>query len=238
MKMVKSLLLGSAAGLVAVAGAQAADLPVKAKPVQYVKICSLYGVGFYYIPGTDMCIKIGGWVRAEYGWGQNGNFAWGWANANINNRSTNNSDFRARGYITADARNQTEYGTVRGYIAVGLSENEHGGDVSASNSFSANRAFIQWAGFTFGRAQSFFDFYSSPATSYWGAFPSSDTGDGGWFVMAYTAQFGNGLSATIAAEAPRRTQLIAENGGRRWHSHSGSLWRQQRCGCIRRIPDA
>ena len=77
MKMVKSLLLGSAAGLVAVAGAQAADLPVKAKPVQYVKICSLYGVGFYYIPGTDMCLKIGGWVRAEYGYGQNGNFAWG-----------------------------------------------------------------------------------------------------------------------------------------------------------------
>ena len=131
MKMVKSLLLGSAAGLVAVAGAQAADLPVKAKPVEYVKICSLYGVGFYYIPGTDMCIKIGGWVRAEYGWGQNGNFAWGWANANVNNRTTNNSDFRARGYITADARNQTEYGTVRGYIAVGLSENEHGGDVTA-----------------------------------------------------------------------------------------------------------
>ena len=208
MKMVKSLLLGSAAGLVAVAGAQAADLPVKAAPVQYVKICSLYGVGFYYIPGTDMCIKIGGWVRAEYGYGQNGNFAWGWANANINNRTTNNSDFRARGYITADARNQTEYGTVRGYIAVGLSENEHGGDVSASNSFSANRAFIQWAGFTFGRAQSFFDFYSNPATSYWGAFPSSDTGDGGWFVMGYTAQFGNGFSATVAAEAPRKTNII------------------------------
>ena len=63
MKMVKSLLLGSAAGLVAIAGAQAADLPVKAKPVQYVKICSLYGVGFYYIPGTDVCIKVGGFVR-------------------------------------------------------------------------------------------------------------------------------------------------------------------------------
>ena len=45
MKMVKSLLLGSAAGLVAVSGAQAADLPVKAKPVEYVKICSLYGAG-------------------------------------------------------------------------------------------------------------------------------------------------------------------------------------------------
>jgi Porin subfamily len=207
MTLVKSLLLGSAAGFVTIAGAQAADLPVKAKPVQYVKICSLYGVGFYYIPGTDMCIKIGGWVRAEYGWGQNGNFAWGWANANVNNRTTNNSDFRARGYITADARNQTEYGTVRGYIAIGVSENEHGGDVAASNNFSANRAFIQWAGFTFGRAQSFFDFYSNPATSYWGAFPGSDTGDGGWFVMGYTAQFGNGFSATIAVEAPRKTVI-------------------------------
>lgn len=213
MKMVKSLLLGSAAGLVAVAGAQAADLPVKAKPVQYVKICSLYGVGFYYIPGTDMCIKVGGWVRAEYGWGQNGNFAWGFANGNVNNRGTNNSDFRARGYITVDSRNQTEYGTVRGYIAVGLSENEHGGDVNASTAFSANRAFIQWAGFTFGRAQSFFDFYSTPATSYWGAFPASDTGDGGWFVMGYTAQFGNGFSATLAAEAPRKTQVIDMNVG-------------------------
>ncbi len=69
MKSVKSLLLGAAAGLFAVAGAQAADLPVKAKPVQYVKICSLYGVGFYYIPGTDMCIKVGGYARMQAEWG-------------------------------------------------------------------------------------------------------------------------------------------------------------------------
>ena len=55
------------AGLVAVAGAQAADLPVKAKPVQYVKICTLYGAGFYYMPGTDTCMKIGGWVRSAVG---------------------------------------------------------------------------------------------------------------------------------------------------------------------------
>ena len=70
MKMVKSLLLGTAAGLVAVAGAQAADMPVKAAPVQYVKICSLYGDGFYYIPGTDTCLKMGGYLRvqAEYNW--------------------------------------------------------------------------------------------------------------------------------------------------------------------------
>jgi hypothetical protein len=59
----KTLLLGTAAGLAGVAGAQAADMPVKAAPVQYVKICSLYGDGFYYIPGTDTCLKLGGYLR-------------------------------------------------------------------------------------------------------------------------------------------------------------------------------
>jgi hypothetical protein len=209
MKMVKSLLLGSAAGLVAMAGAQAADLPVKAKPVQYVKICSLYGAGFYYIPGTDMCLKIGGWARFEAAYGDNGNISNGPFAGNVNNRTTNNSTWRVRGYITADARNQTEYGTVRSYIAVGISTNTVGTD-SASNSFSSNRVFIQWAGFTFGRAQSFFDFYSNAATSYWGDFPSSDTGDPGWEVASYTAQFGNGLSATIGAETRRMTQIIGQ----------------------------
>ena len=122
MKMVKSLLLGTAAGFVAIAGAQAADLPVKAKPVQYVKICSLYGAGFYYIPGTDMCLKVGGWVRQQIGYGVNGNLTNGALVANLNTRATQDFAMRSRGYITADARNQTEYGTVRSYIAVGLSE--------------------------------------------------------------------------------------------------------------------
>ena len=65
MKMIKSLVLGSAAGLVAMSGAQAADLPVKAKAVEYVRICSLYGAGFFYIPGTDTCIKLGGYLRVD-----------------------------------------------------------------------------------------------------------------------------------------------------------------------------
>ena len=150
-----------------IAGAQAADLPVKAKPVQYVKICSLYGVGFYYIPGTDMCIKIGGWVRMQYPWGTNGNLTNGAFNGNTSNRTTNNSTWRARGYITADARNQTPYGTVRAYIAVGYLDSNVG--LNTRTCLQAYRAFIQWAGFTFGQAQSFFDFYSVPATSYWAA---------------------------------------------------------------------
>jgi Porin subfamily len=62
MRKGKSLPLAIAA-VVAAADGQAADMPVKAKPVQYVKICSLYGDGFYYIPGTDTCLKLGGYLR-------------------------------------------------------------------------------------------------------------------------------------------------------------------------------
>src|SRR5258706_12125665 len=62
---VKRVLLGSAAGLFDVAGAQVADLAVKAKPVEYVKVCSLYGAGFWYVPGTDTCIKIGAFVKLQ-----------------------------------------------------------------------------------------------------------------------------------------------------------------------------
>jgi Porin subfamily len=206
MKMVKSLLLGSAAGLVAVAGAQAADLPVKAKPVQYVKICSLYGVGFYYIPGTDMCIKIGGYVRFETAWNTNGTST-RTQGGDLNNRFSNELWYRVRGYLTADARNQTEYGTVRGYIAVGILTDT---SFDPPQTFNANRIFIQWAGFTFGRAQSFFDFFSQAAVGYLGFTPNSDTGDGGWDVIGYTMQFGNGFSATLSAEDRRTTQIIGQ----------------------------
>jgi hypothetical protein len=62
-RCLKGLLLGALAGLIASAAAQAADMPGTASPVQYVKICSLHGVGFYYIPSTNTCIKLGGYLR-------------------------------------------------------------------------------------------------------------------------------------------------------------------------------
>ena len=137
---------------------------------------------------------------------------WGPFTGNANNRTTSNYAMRARGYITADVRNQTEYGTVRGYIAVGINTNDIGLQV-ANLVDSANRAFVQWAGMTAGLSQSFFDFYSVPAMQYRGGYlPASDTGDGGWWVWAYTAQFGGGFSGTISAEARRTTQIIDQNG--------------------------
>jgi hypothetical protein len=211
MKMVKSLLLSSAAGLVAVSAGQAADLPVKAKPVEYVKVCSLYGAGFYYMPGTDICLKIGGYVRAETTYHSNGNFTQGPIQGNFNSRSTSEMTVRARAYITADAREQTAWGTARAYVAVGVATADTG-NTQIPSILGFNRAFIQWAGITAGVTQSFYDFYSAAAANYRGYLPSSDTGDSGWWVWAYTAQLGNGLSASISAEARRTTQMINLTG--------------------------
>lgn len=64
MKTVKSLLLAGVAALAASSVAQAADLPA-AEPVEYVRICDAYGVGFFFIPGTDTCLRISGLVRMD-----------------------------------------------------------------------------------------------------------------------------------------------------------------------------
>jgi len=200
MKMVKSLLLGSAAGLVAVAGAQAADLPVKAKPVEYVKVCSIYGAGFFYIPGTDSCIKIGGWVRAEYGF-QTGNSEVPYyiGAAGRNNRiDSNEVNMRARWVTSLDVRTQTEYGTLRAYTRAGFQTTT---GESTQGRIYTERAFIQFAGFTFGKSQSYFDFFGgafSYGISYAGA--ASATGAAGVLLAAYTATFGNGFTATLSIE--------------------------------------
>jgi hypothetical protein len=199
MKMVKSLLLGSAAGLVAVAGAQAADLPVKAKPVEYVKVCSIYGAGFFYIPGTDTCIKIGGWVRAEVAFNAGGSHTAYYSGAGGRNDRIDTADtqWRSRFVTSFDIRTQTEYGTLRAYTRAGFqwTTNEDG-----VGTYYVERTFIQFAGFTFGRSQSYFDFYANVMyyTGYIGG-PSS-TGAAGMNVLAYTATFGNGFTATLSLE--------------------------------------
>src|SRR4051794_31613588 len=119
MKMVKSLILGSAAGLLAMGGAQAADLPVKAKAVEYVKICSLYGAGFYYIPGTDTCIKIGGYVQVSLGLNTNGIYSGQFSGvAGAHNQLTNYYTARSRQGLEIDTRTATEYGVVRTFGAL------------------------------------------------------------------------------------------------------------------------
>jgi len=208
MKMVKSLLLGSAAGLVAVAGAQAADLPVKAKPVEYVKICTLYGEGFYYIPGSDTCIKLGGYVRGDYGWNVAGartpayNGTQGAQDRTVSQYST-----RHRANIQMDTRTQTAYGTLRTFTSIHL-QNENGTD-----STNVARAFIQWAGFTFGRAQSFQDTWGITDSWHFAQQQNnSDTGANGVNQIAYTWELGNGVTLTVGADESRRKTLANLSG--------------------------
>ncbi len=205
MKLVKSLLLGSAAGIAAVAGAQAADLPSrKAAPVEYVRVCSAFGAGFFYIPGTDTCLRIGGRVRAEYTFGER------W-NAGQDSYGT-----RARGRIYIDARNQTAYGTLRTFVRYDVTTStgsyRYGGTNAGANRFSGvngvtdssamslDKAFVQFGPITAGKAQSFYDFYANDF-----GFSVLRTSDRSPNLLAYTATFGGGFSATISLEDPKTT---------------------------------
>ncbi len=214
MKMVKSLLLGSAAGLVAVAGTQAADLPVKAKPVEYVKICTLYGEGFYYIPGTDICLKVGGYVRADYGWNVTGARTPHYSgSAGAQDRSVSPYSTRHRAHINFDSRTQTPYGTLRTYAAIHV-DNENIGTVTVN----PTRAFIQWAGFTFGHTKSFTDTPGTPGDDTFKSLHQtqnqSDTGANGTNQIAYTWELGNGMTLNVGADE-RRVKSVANlsNGG-------------------------
>ena len=41
--------------------------PVKTTPTKQAKSCSIYGEGFVSVPGTDICIKAGGYLSTETG---------------------------------------------------------------------------------------------------------------------------------------------------------------------------
>jgi hypothetical protein len=209
MKMVKSLILGSAAGLIAMSGAQAADLPVKAKAVEYVRICSLYGAGFYYIPGTDTCIKLGGYLRSDTVFGGSGdyNFQQG-VNAGSNNRLTNYYSTRARLDFTIDTRTATEYGVLRTFADTIFTWDTNA--VTGSNpstpsnnapSLGLYHAFIQFAGFTLGKTISIFD---APWTGYPAGGPDTLPGGSntvtGVNQVTYTASFGEGVSGSVSVQ--------------------------------------
>jgi porin-like protein len=203
MKMVKSLLLGSAAGLVAAVGAQAADLPVKAKPVEYVKVCSLYGAGFWYVPGTDTCLKIGSYVRVQTSWDAEGGgipIGMGTGGGQFTRSDSNEFNYRTRAALSVDLRTQTEYGTLRSYLEVGAEFTTSTAGTTLANAVFFDRGFIQFAGFTAGRIRSYFDINSFAPYSYSNNRVSGDTGATGIYGIAYTAQFGNGVTASLSVE--------------------------------------
>src|SRR6266478_4170865 len=224
MMAARKFILGSAAGLLAIGGAQAADLPVKAKAVEYVKICSLYGAGFFFIPGTDTCIKLGGYLRVDttFNGGIHGQPAWS-GDLGQQNRYRDYFASRSRMALTIDTRTATEYGVVRTFGQADFQFSTLGGSTTNPNSVNQTAPvggvqlldtpgggyvaveylFIQFAGFTFGKSSSA---YSTPWNGFPGNINSSLLGgnntDTGVNNIQYTAQFGNGVSATIGLDDP------------------------------------
>jgi len=192
-----------------------------------VRVCSLYGAGFFYIPGTDTCIKLGGYLRVDVLANTNSDNTGNTSGAGAaNNRFTNAYTWRSREDLNVDTRTATEYGVVRTFFDAtftwttdSFSGNGNGsttyssiGGVQAPNNANAGAvaagtlgvyyAFIQFAGFTMGKAISQF---SAP----WTAYPGNSSFDGlvggggtvtGVNQFSYTADFGNGVSGTISAQ--------------------------------------
>src|SRR3954468_3930076 len=222
---IKKVALASAVSLLGISGLQAADLPVKAKAVEYVRICSLYGAGFFYIPGTDTCIKLGGYLRVDttFNGSIHGQPAWS-GDLGQQNRYRDYFASRSRMALTIDTRTATEYGVVRTFGQGDFQFSTQGSSTvnptgfTGSTSVGTNTSllngpgegyvaveyvFIQFAGFTFGKSSSA---YSTP----WNGFPGNinsnllggNNTDTGVNNIQYTAQFGNGVSGSIGLDDP------------------------------------
>ena len=193
---IKSLLFGSAAALVAVSGARAADAVVVAEPepVEYVRICDAYGAGFFYIPGTETCLKVSGYVRADIRGGDD-------AYTGVD-RGT--YDWRARAVTRFDARSETELGTLRSYAELRYNF-KNGAD---AETVDLNQATIELGGFRVGAA----DLQFTSWTGYLGSGIISDDviAEGSYVTnqISYTYSADNGFSAFVGAEQGKGDYLI------------------------------
>ncbi len=206
--------LGSAAGLFAIASASAADLPVKAKAVEYVRICSEYGAGYYYIPGTNTCIKLGGYVRADANINGGAYDKPGWDQTEGEGTKSRDRDYfttRMRTELQIDTRTATDYGVLRTYANPRFQFTTPA--LADTGVLTLDYGFVQFAGFTLGKAVSTFQtpWGASGANSLTSFLIGGFDNINGITQAAYTWQFSNGVSAQVGVEDNRtinRAQLI------------------------------
>nr|WP_321484223.1 porin [uncultured Cohaesibacter sp.] len=188
---IKSLILGSAAALVAGGAAQAADLPV-AEPVDYVKVCDAYGAGYFFLPGTDTCLKISGYVRTEARFSDGASH--GVAGST---RTSDKFNLWARGQVNFDAKEETELGTLASRVRI---EGEHDGNIKIA------KAWLSLGGFYAGYLSSG-GIVDYAGDMYGGDY---DLGDITVAQMGYNMAFGNGVTATLGIANTQH--LILDDG--------------------------
>ncbi|MFN3720741.1 MAG: porin, partial [Rhizobium rhizophilum] len=110
------------------------------EPMEYVRVCDAFGTGYFYIPGTETCLKIGGEIRATVGFSEGVDSDLDWA-----------SQVRAR--LAFEAKNDSEIGTVGSYIRI---QAEQGDDFGRS-AVQLDQAYITVGGFKVGRALTWAD---------------------------------------------------------------------------------
>ena len=194
---IKSLLLGSAAALVAVSGARAADAVVIAEPepVEYVRVCDVYGAGYFYIPGTETCLKISGYVWYQIG-------ANGYNDATdtpgyIGGRTGDGWLKTTRARLNVQAQSETEWGTLQSYIRF-----QANWGTPSDGAVVTDQAWIALGGLQMGYTESAWAASFKGGATNWG----SHSWGGMYYGYAqnhqisYTFTGGNGFLATLSLE--------------------------------------
>ena len=111
----------------------------------------------------------------------------------------NETGWTTRANFGFDMASNTAYGPLIGHFDLN-SENGNGFDNTGNHTY-LNTGYLTWAGITAGKAQSFYSFTGGGDN--WANFASPDQkGFNEPDLLAYTASFGGGFTATIAAQSP------------------------------------
>ncbi|CAN7434590.1 porin [Mesorhizobium sp. LjNodule214] len=206
---IKSLLLGSAAALIAVSGARAADAVVVAEPepAEYVKICDVYGMGYFYIPGTETCLRIGGYVRYDASFGDVGSFD-GATTLDVQDGDEQDTwRKKARFTLKTWTGQETELGTLKTFTETRwnfgngnrYATTTTDDNIAGNSGVSLNFAWIQLGGLRVGKDESAFNTFIGYAGNV-----IQDTlvpyGDFDTNVIQYYFDAGNGFSAVLSLE--------------------------------------
>ncbi|TRL38887.1 porin [Rhizobium straminoryzae] len=144
----RAIVLSSVAALSFGAAAHAADAIVAAEPepMEYVRVCDAFGAGYFYIPGSETCLKISGYVRFQVDASELQN------DANNVSGTAGNWNAKTRGLVTFDTKSDTEYGALGSTITV-----RAWGDSSSSGNLEIDEAFLTLGGFRAGYGYNYWD---------------------------------------------------------------------------------
>ncbi|MGV8935929.1 MAG: porin, partial [Allorhizobium sp.] len=119
------------------------------EPMEYVRVCDAFGTGYFYIPGTETCLKISGYVRAQL---DMSSFDRGVA-------GTDDFDFnaRTRALLRFEAKNDTDMGTLSSFIAIRSWAESDSVGVSGGNAMEVDEAYIKLGGFKVGYGYNYWD---------------------------------------------------------------------------------